>query len=288
MKKFIITTDSNADLPIDYIKQHNVTIIPQYYVFGDTVYGDELNLSPSEFYNKMANGDLPTSMANNPAIIRDKFEELIKSGFDILHLAFSSKLSGSYNNICMVARELEESYPAANIYIVDTLNATLGEGLLYMSAMDMKANGTPIDEICKWIDNNKNFCKMQFTVNDVKHLQRGGRISKMTSLVLGVVNIKPIIQLTNEGTLTSAGTARGRKKSLSSLVTAMEQQLEADKLTLKRIGIVHANCFDEAKTLADTIKSKHNVEIIINDISPSIGTHAGPGAIGLCYLGLPE
>ena len=114
MRNFYITTDSNSDLPQEYIDKLGTVIIPQYYSFGDTVYGDELNMSPSEFYERMKNGELPQSQANNPAVIEDKFREILDKGCDIIHIAFSSALSGSYNNVCMVARELLEEWLIKN------------------------------------------------------------------------------------------------------------------------------------------------------------------------------
>ena len=132
MRPFVITTDSNSDLPASYIQAHSTTIIPQYYSFGDTVYGDELNMEPAEFYQRMKNGELPGSQANNPAVIRDRFEALLQQGYDILHVAFSSALSGSYNNVCVTARDLMEDYPDSRIIVIDSLNVSLSEAIMVM------------------------------------------------------------------------------------------------------------------------------------------------------------
>lgn len=126
---YTITTDSNSDVPAEALKKYGIPVIPQYYAFGDEVYGDEKNMSPHEFYETMRKGELPKSMANNPAVIREKFETVLKEEKDILHIAFSSALSGSYNNVRMVARELLDEYPDRKIEIFDSLNASLGEGL---------------------------------------------------------------------------------------------------------------------------------------------------------------
>ena len=126
MRDFCITTDSNSDLPQEYIDKLDTTIIPQYYSFGDTIYGDELHMPPKEFYERMRNGELPQSQANNPAIIEDKFRSILDKGMDIIHIGFSSALSGSYNNVCMVAKELSAEYPDAKINVVDSLNLSLG------------------------------------------------------------------------------------------------------------------------------------------------------------------
>ncbi|MFV0364433.1 MAG: DegV family protein [Suipraeoptans sp.] len=283
MKEYIITTDSNSDLPKEYVEKYHMTIIPQYYSFDDVVYGDELNLTPEEFYNKMEVGELPTSMANNPAVIKERFEKILKEDKDILHIAFSSALSGSYNNVAMVADELMEEYKGSKIIVIDSLNVSLGETLLLLYAIKLMEDGKSIEEVANWLDNNKKNCFVEFTVNDVNHLYRGGRISKTASVVLGIVNIKPLLTLTPEGGLSSLGTVRGRKRSLSTLVNNMTNRLNNGGIC-KRAGIVHANSLDDANHVASLIYESHpDIEVIINDISPSIGTHAGPGTVGLMY-----
>lgn len=286
MREFYITTDSNSDLPQEYIDKFNTTIIPQYYSFGDTVYGDELNMPPAEFYDKMKGGELPQSQANNPAVIEDKFRTILDKGADIIHIAFSSALSGSYNNVCMVARELLDEYTDARITVIDSLNVSLGESIMVIRANTLKANGASYEDIVAALDEFKHHINVQFTVDDLFHLQRGGRVSKTTAVVGSALNLKPFLYVTNEGALSSNGTVRGRKKSISSLVDKMVASLEADTDYSLPVGIVHGNCIEDAKSLADIVKSKTKfTTVIINDISPSIGTHSGPGALGLVYYG---
>ena len=286
MREFYITTDSNSDLPQEYIDKFNTTIIPQYYSFGDTVYGDELNMPPAEFYDKMKGGGLPQSQANNPAVIEDKFRAILDKGADIIHIAFSSALSGSYNNVCMVARELLDEYTDARITVIDSLNVSLGESIMVIHANTLKANGASYEDIVASLDEFKHHINVQFTVDDLFHLQRGGRVSKTTAVVGSALNLKPFLYVTNEGALSSNGTVRGRKKSISSLVDKMVASLEADTDYSLPVGIVHGNCIEDAKSLADIVKSKTKfTTVIINDISPSIGTHSGPGALGLVYYG---
>ncbi|MBM6971909.1 DegV family EDD domain-containing protein, partial [Mordavella massiliensis] len=147
MTDYVITTDSNSDVPADFVKENHLTIIPQYYAFGDTVYGDEQNMEPYEFYETMRKGELPKSMANNPAVIRDKFEQILKEGKNILHIAFSSALSGSYNNIVMTAQELLEDYPDRRILVFDSLNASLGEGVSVYRAVELWKEGKTMEEV---------------------------------------------------------------------------------------------------------------------------------------------
>lgn len=286
MKPFVITTDSNSDLPASYIEAHHTTIIPQYYSFGDTVYGDELNMPPAEFYERMKNGELPGSQANNPAVIRERFEALIQEGFDILHVAFSSALSGSYNNVCVTARELAEDYPDSKIIVIDSFNVSLSEAIMVMQGDLYKEAGHTLEETAAFLEEFKMHMNVQFTVDDLFHLQRGGRVSKTTAIVGSALNLKPFMFVTAEGTLSAAGTVRGRKKSLRMLVERMKATLPENPDFSVPVGIVHGNCLEEAQLVADYVRAETGfTDIIINDISPSIGTHAGPGAIGLLYYG---
>ena len=289
MREYCITTDSNSDLPKEYIEKLGTTIIPQYYSFGDTVYGDELHMPPSEFYERMKNGELPNSQANNPAVIEEKFRAHLEKGQDIIHIAFSSALSGSYNNVCMVARELLEEYTDAKITVIDSLNVSLGESIMVIYANTLKAQGATYGEVVTNLEKFKNHINVQFTVDDLFHLQRGGRVSKTVAIVGSALNLKPFLYVNKDGGLTSDGTARGRKKSLSTLVERMQATLEEDTDYTLPVGIVHGNCLQDAEAIAAMIKEKTSfTEIIINDISPSIGTHAGPGAIGILYYGQPK
>lgn len=286
MADYVITTDSNSDVRPEFIKENGLTIIPQYYAFGDTVYGDELNMLPHEFYETMRNGELPKSMANNPAVIRERFETLLKEGKDILHIAFSSALSGSCNNVVMTANELMEEYPERRIVVFDSLNASLGEGVSVYRAVELMKEGRTIDEIYAVLTEEREHVNVSFTVNDLNHLQRGGRVSKTTAVVGSLVNIKPILTVTSTGELKADGTVRGRKKSLKTLVTRMESALEPESYGKDRmVAVLHGDCIEEAQSVADMVKELGFTNVVINDVSPSIGTHAGPGVVGLVFYG---
>lgn len=286
MRNYCITTDSNSDLPVEYIEKFQTTIIPQYYSFGDTVYGDELHMPPAEFYERMKNSELPQSQANNPAVIEEKFRVLLAQGCDIIHIAFSSALSGSYNNVCMVARELLEEYEDAKITVIDSLNASLGESIMVIRANEMKEKGASYEEVVNELEEFKNHINVQFTVNDLFHLQRGGRVSKTVAVVGSALSLKPFMYITDTGKISADGTARGRKKSLRSLVERMKETLAENADPSIPVGIVHGNCYEDALSVAEMVKTETPfTNVIINDISPSIGTHAGPGAVGLIYYG---
>ena len=286
MSDYVITTDSNSDVRPEFIAENNLTIIPQYYAFGDTVYGDELNMEPHEFYETMRNGELPKSMANNPAVIRERFEKILKEGKDILHIAFSSALSGSCNNVVMTANELLEEYPERKIMVFDSLNASLGEGVSVYRGVELWKEGKSMQEVFDILTEEREHVNVSFTVNDLYHLQRGGRVSKTTAVVGSLVNIKPILTVTSSGELKSDGTVRGRKKSLKTLVTRMEAALDLEHYGKDRlVCVLHGDCIEEAQNVAAMVRELGFANIIINDVSPSIGTHAGPGVVGLVFYG---
>ena len=286
MRDFCITTDSNSDLPKEYIDKLGTVIIPQYYSFGDTVYGDELNMPPVEFYEKMKSGELPQSQANNPAVIEEKFRAVLDKGMDIIHIAFSSALSSSYNNVCMVAADLSEEYKDAKITVIDTTIVSLGESILVLRANELKEQGASYEEIVEAIEAMKLHINAWFVVDDLFHLQRGGRVSKTTAMVGSVLNLKPFLFVNKAGALTSAGTTRGRKRSVQGMLDRMKQSLDENVDYTLPVGIVHANALEDAKMMAEKVKEETGFKtVIINDISPSIGTHTGPGALGLMFYG---
>ena len=286
MADYVITTDSNSDVLPEFIKENDLTIIPQYYSFGDTVYGDELNMPPHEFYETMRKGELPKSQANNPAVIREKFEKILKEGKNILHIAFSSALSGSCNNVVMTANEFMEDYPDRKIMVFDSLNASLGEGVSVYRAVELWKEEKSMEEVYDILMEERDHVNVSFTVNDLYHLQRGGRVSKTTAVVGSLVNIKPILAVTSTGELKSDGTVRGRKKSLKTLVARLEESLDLDSYGKDRlVAVLHGDCIDDAKAVADMVKELGFTNVIINDVSPSIGTHAGPGVVGLINYG---
>ena len=286
MPDYVITTDSNSDVLPEFVKSNQLTIIPQYYAFGDTVYGDELNMEPHDFYETMRNGELPKSMANNPAVIREKFEQILKEGKNILHIAFSSALSGSCGTVIMISNELMEQYPDRKILVFDSLNASLGEGVSVYRAVELQKAGKDMEEVYDVLMEERDHVNVSFTVDDLNHLQRGGRVSKTTAVVGSLVNIKPILTVTASGELKADGTVRGRKKSLKTLVTRMEASLDLNSYGKDRmVAVIHGDCLEDARSVADMVKSLGFTNVVINDVSPSIGTHAGPGVVGLVFYG---
>lgn len=286
MKDFVITADSNCDLLPEYIKENHIGIIPHYYDIDGVTYGDEKNLSPKEFYDQMRAGKMPTTMASNPAVIRDTFQKYAKEGLDVLHFSFSSALSSGHNNVACGAQEICEENPGMKIRVIDTLNVSLGEGMVIMKAVRMKQEGKSLDEIADWVEENRlHFCVF-FTVDDLFHLHRGGRVSKATAIIGSMINVKPMLIVNNEGQLISSGTVRGRKKALNTIVNrAVENMGEEYMAPDWDICVVHGDALEDAKFVASLLKEKTGKDAIINVVNPSIGAHSGPGALGILCMG---
>ncbi len=286
MNKYIITTDTTSDLPDDYLQQHNIKLLPLYYNFDGTVYGDKVFLEPKEFYDKMRKGAIPTTMAVNPEVAKNVFSTLLDEGYDVLHIAFSSALSGSCSVAATVARELTDERPGTKIIVIDSLSASLGEGLLVHKAVKLMEAGKTIEETAKWLEDNKlNLCHM-FTVDDLHHLHRGGRVSKATAIIGTLINVKPVLHVDNEGHLVPLNNVRGRKKALLSLVDQMEESIKNYNGKNDTIFISHGDSYEDAEYVANQIKERFGIkEVLINFVSPTIGAHSGPGTIALFFMG---
>lgn len=284
MREFVITADSTVDLPKEYLAENNNTILSLSYMLEDKTYEDMHGLSPEEVYEKIRKGALPTTSQINPEQAREAFEKIIKEGKDILHIGFSSGLSGSYNSARIAAEELEEEYPDSKIIVVDSLCASMGEGLLLYKVNEMKKHGKSLEETGKWAEENKLHICHNFTVDDLNHLHRGGRVSKATAVLGTMVNIKPVMHVDNEGHLVPVGKVRGRKKSLISLVDRMVEQIEGYDNDM--VMISHGDCREEAEYVAQLVKEKTGIsQVMINFVGPVIGTHSGPGTMALFFMG---
>ena len=286
MKDFIITTDSNSDLPSSYLEQHGIEVISHYYEIDGELYGEDHILSDSEFYNRMRNGSMPVTMASNPEVIHRVFMKYVNQGKEILHISFSSELSGGCSNVTMGAREICEDHKDAKIIVFDTLNVSLGQGLMIKKAVELREQGKDIDEVSVWLEQYKmNFC-VQFTVDDLHHLHRGGRVSKATAVVGTLIQVKPILYVSEEGKLISLSNIRGRKKALNAIVENMMERIGRFREGCPDIGILHGDCELDARFVEFMVREKiPSANIILNTVSPSIGAHSGPGAVGVCFMG---
>ena len=213
-------------------------------------------------------------------------EPYLKEGKDILHIAFSSALSGTYNSSRIAAEELMEDYPDRKIIVVDSLGASLGQGLLVYLAQEKKEQGEDMETVAKWAEENRLHMVHLFTVNDLNHLYRGGRISRTTAVVGSMLNIKPVLHVDNDGKLTAIGKVRGRKKSLQELVKLMDEKIGSYHDTCHTIFISHGDCEEDANYVAEKVKEKYQINtIIMNQVGATIGAHSGPGTMALFFVG---
>lgn len=286
MNDYVITTDNNSDLPESYCKEHQVGCVYLSYTLEGVTYTHDNFLPEDEFYKKMTEGSMPTTAQVNPDDARAMMEPYLKEGKDILHIAFSSGLSGSYNSCRLTAEELEEEYPQRKIIVIDSLCASLGQGLLIHQAILMKEAGKSMEEVARWVtDHRKNLVHL-FTVDDLNHLFRGGRVSRTTAIVGGMLNIKPVLHVDDEGKLVAIGKVRGRKKSLVELADLMDKKLGSYKESCNTVFISHGDCLEDARFLAKRIKEKYAIDtLLINYVGATIGAHSGPGTVALFFLG---
>ena len=286
MSEYVITTDNNSDLPEKYLKDHGVGCMYLSYSMDGKNYTHGNFLPEHEFYEAMRNGSMPTTAQVNPENAKALLEPYLKEGKDILHIAFSSGLSGTYNSSRIAAEELMEEYPDRRIIVVDSLSASLGQGLLVWLAQQKKELGQTLEDVADWVEKNKLKMVHLFTVDDLNHLYRGGRVSRTTAIVGSMLNIKPVLHVDNEGKLTAIGKVRGRKKALQELVKLMDEKIGSFGADCDTIFISHGDCEQDAQYVAAKVKEKYNIKnIIINQVGATIGAHSGPGTMALFFVG---
>lgn len=286
MRDYVITTDNNSDLPEEFFREHGVGCTYLSYAMDGVNYTHENFLPEHEFYERMRNGSLPTTAQVNPEAARALMEPYLKEGKDVLHIAFSSGLSGSYNSSRIAAEELAEEYPERSVIVLDSLSASLGQGLLVYLAQKKKEAGEDMDAVAEWVEANKKHIVHMFTVDDLDHLYRGGRVSKTTAVLGGMLNIKPVMHVDDEGKLVAVGKVRGRKKAILELVKAMDEKIGSFRGSCDTIFISHGDCEGDAKFLEAKIKEKFPVKtVVINYVSATIGAHSGPGTLALFFVG---
>lgn len=287
MSEFKISICSTADLPESYIQENQLGVVGLSYMFDDgEVHKRGNDLPEPVFYSKMREGQMPTTSQINPEEAKAAFEEYLKTTKEILQIAFSSGLSGSYNSLRMAAEELMEEHDDIKIIVVDTLAASLGEGLLVHKAVQLKKQGKSLEEVAAWLEEHKLNLVHMFTVDDLFHLYRGGRVSKATAILGTMVNIKPILHVDDEGHLIPLSKVRGRKKSLNTLVDYMEDKMGSYRDQNDIFFISHGDSLEDAEYVAEEVKRRLGIEsYLINYVSPTIGAHSGPGTIALFFLG---
>lgn len=283
---FKIITDSTADLPVSYLEENEIGCLHLSYIMDGETYGQNKELEYKEFYALMRDGKMPTTSQVNPDQAKCFFEEAIKDHDEILYLAFSSGLSGTYNSVQIAATEIMEEHPEKKIIVIDTLAASLGEGLLVYKAVEMRKAGKSMEEVAKWVEDNKLHLVHAFTVDDLFHLHRGGRVSKASAILGTLISIKPKLHVDNEGHLILLSKVRGRKKSLAALVDYMEEKMGSYRDQNDIFMISHGDCLEDAELVRDMVKERFGIETcLIRHVGPTIGAHSGPGTVALFFLG---
>ena len=287
MRDYVIMTDSCCDLTDHMAKELELTVVPLTVHIDGKDYPNLLDgsaISFEDFYGKIRSGVLATTSAANVGDFQDAMRPILATGKDIVSINFSSALSTTYQSASIAAQDMKEEFPDANIYVVDSLSASLGQGLLLYLAVQQKRQGLTAEELVQWVEDNKLHIDHWFTVDDLNYLKMGGRVSATTAFLGTMLSIKPVMHTSDEGKLIPMSKARGRKASLQALIDKVaELGIEPSEQTM---FICHADCEVEARAVAEELKARYGVkEVYINYIGPVIGSHTGPNTMGLFFFG---
>ena len=286
MKNLTILVDSSCDLPLQFIKDNNVPYLGIAVNFKGNEYFEDFGqtLSYKEFYDEVRKGEMPSTSQINAFRFEEMFRKLHKEGKSIIYLAFSSALSGTYNSALIAREEVMNEFPDADITIIDTKAASMGVGLIVYHAYELLNKGASKEEIIKWVEDNIPHTVHFFTVDDLNHLKRGGRVSATSAALGTLLAIKPVLHVNDSGQLINISKAKGRKKAIKELFENFEKHVVQPEG--QTVFISHGDCLEETEILANMIKEKYKVkDVILNPIGPAVGSHSGPGAIALFFLG---
>ena len=286
MREYVIVTDSSSDLPEDLVRAWDLTVVPLSVEIGK----DRFHNTPEEapdghtFYSRLVKGEPVKTSAPNVEEFKDRLRPHLQAGQDILNLAFSSALSATYQNACIAAEDLKEEFPDATILTVDTLAASLGQGMLVDLALEKQREGMGLFEVRDWVEANKLHLCHWFTVGDLSQLRRGGRLSAGKAILGNLLHIKPVLHVDDEGRLVPMDSVKGRKKSIEAMFKMMEETV-TDPAS-QRIYISHGDCLEDAQLLADMAKERLGVQsVTIGYVGPVIGAHSGYRTLALFFLG---
>ncbi|MDP4177949.1 MAG: DegV family protein [Bacillota bacterium] len=282
----VLIIDSCCDLPLKFVEENNFPGVYLTTTIGNNTYEDSFggSISHEEFYSKMRAGEQPTTSQINTFKYMEIFTKFVMEKKPIFYIGFSSALSGSLNNAIVAKNAIIDKFPYADITIIDSKCASLGEGLLIYYAYNMLKSSHPKDEVEAWVEENKLKLNHWFTVSDLNYLKRGGRISSATAVVGTLLDIKPILHVDNEGRLMPVTKVKGRKKSLKMLADMLFERIVNPEESV--IAISHGDCLEDALYLQKIILEKVKVkDVIINNVGPVIGSHSGPGTVALFFFG---
>ncbi|MGM0122652.1 hypothetical protein IGI37_000006 [Enterococcus sp. AZ194] len=281
-----IITDSCCDLPYEVLEKHDVAFIPMFINLEGKEYVDDLGktFDQESFLEKIQNGALPSTSQVNVGRYLEYFKDYVDKKIPLLYVAFSSGLSGSYNSACQAVEMLREEYDEVQIQIVDSKAASLGEGVLVLEAARLRQEGTSLEEAVSWLEENKSKVHSWVTVNDLKHLERGGRISKTAAALGGLLNVKPIINVSPEGKLENVDKVRGRNRALKTVVDETMKTIVAP--LSQTIYIAYAGDIEAAEKVKEQLLETKNVEsVVCYPLGPTITSHTGYGCIAVFSMG---
>jgi DegV family protein with EDD domain len=284
-QNYVFMTDSDSDLPFHLKEQYDIPVVYMPYALDGKEYFDDLGqmLDHKSYYDMMRNGATPVTSALNEATYLEYFEPILKEK-DLLFVAFSSKLSCTLQAVYSAREKLLEKYPERKFTVVDTLRISGPMSLLVLKAHEMYRAGKPMDEVAAWLEANKLRAQAYFIVDDLKYLKRGGRISATAATVGTMLDLKPIIMEAADGTLTSNDKIRGRKKAIAFIVDKMMEF--APDPAESPIIVLNADSHEDAERVKAMVEQKlPGARILIENVGPVIGAHAGPGTLALCFIG---
>lgn len=282
MKNISIITDGSCDIPVEVIEKYDIKLIPLHFHFEDNIeYGSERTMASEEFYRRLANGEIAKTSASSPSSAIDLMKEELDKGNDVICVTLSSSLSCTFNNIRLASLELLDSYPNQRITVIDSLTASMAMGMMVIKACMMRDEKYSYDQIVEYLDETKHSYHVEFYVNDLQYLARGGRLNPAIAKIGGLIGIKPILSVTDNGAIESVCKAR----KTSGAIKQIKERYLASSTEKEMICILHSNNLDKALTLkADLELDKNFTEVFITEIGPSIGSHTGPECLGLAYL----
>lgn len=284
--KNVIFTDSCCDLPISFISENNIEVMySRVNIKGEDI-PDDLgkSIANKDFYKLIREGEVPTTSQVNVSTFEEGFRKFSKEGYSIIYVGFSSALSGSVNSARIARDIILDEIKDVDITIIDSKSASMGLGLIVYYASNMIKEGKSKDEIVRWVEENKLKINHWFTVDDLNHLKRGGRVSSTAAVVGTMLNIKPILHVNNEGKLIPLLKVKGRKKSIRTLQEKLKERIVNPEEQV--VFISHGDCLEDAEHLRDLILKEVKVkDIIINNIGPAVGSHSGPGTVALFFVG---
>jgi DegV family protein with EDD domain len=282
----VLLIDSCTDLPRSYVEKNEIPVVSLVCNFMGQEYKDDFGktLSYKEFYAAVRNGEMPSTSQVNVYVYTEIFKKYATEGKSVIYLGFSSALSGSLNSALLARDMICEEIENADITVIDSRSASLGEGLLAYNANEMLKAGASKDEVVSWLETNKLRMNHWFTVDDLGHLKRGGRVSGAAAFVGTLLDIKPILQIDDEGRLIPVSKVKGRKKSIKTLFEMLQENIVSPEEQV--IAISHGDCIEDAEYLKEMILKEYKVkDVIINEVGPVIGSHSGPGTVALFFMG---